>query len=611
MGTSSEEHAEHAERRIARAAAVAAAVWVVLLGASAGAVAWAGEYHVYSCRMPDGEVAPTDGWSESTSLSQTIDHTENACPSGGLGGMVAGLRSGHAHPANTDLATWAFNAPSGETIGAATLWRAGDTAGGGNSSDSYLFWLTGVANHGESTVLYESCDAFKGCHEKGDLEDPLAASNRVEVPNEALHSPYLSLNASCGSLVSGSECPSSPGDINGYATIIKLFAADITLNQETAPTVQEVSGSLATAATVSGSSDVAFTATDPGAGVYEAVFQVDGQVVSSTALDANGGRCHDVGQTTDGLPAFLYTQPCEHAVTADVPFDTTSLSEGPHHLVVSVTDAAGNSTPVVDRQITVAQPSAGGGQSGGGQSAGQSSGQSSPGPGAATGAGQPASRGAPNGSEASENAVLSARWRGVGGMHITSAFGQAHTVQGRLTTPAGHAIAGALIDVSLAPAAAGAHTLALPGAHTDSAGRFTITLPRAAPSGALRLGYRSRLGDTLPVATRTLALSVRAGVQLHITPRTSAAGHTIHFSGRLLGGPVPPGGKQLILEARSPGTPWIEFNVIRSDAHGAFHASYRFRLPGPVAYSFRVLSPGEADYPFLAGASNVVGVLER
>jgi hypothetical protein len=592
-----------AGRGIARAAVVAV-VWLVLLGATASAVAWAGAYHVYSCRTPDGGVAPIDGWSESTSLSQTIDHTENTCPSGGLGGMVAGLRSGHVHPANTDLATWAFNAPAGETIGAATLWRAGDTAGGGTSSDSYLFWLTGVANHGESTVLFESCDAFKGCPEKGDLEDPLAANNRLEVPNEALHSPYLSLNASCGSLVSGSECPSSRGDINGYATVVELFAADITLNQESAPTVQEVSGPLATAPTVSGTSDVAFTATDPGSGVYEAVFQVDGQVVSSTTLDSNSGRCHDVGQTTDGLPAFLYTQPCAHSVSEDVPFDTTSLSEGSHHLVVSVTNAAGNSTPVVDRQVTVAQPSAGGGQSGGGQGASQSSSTGS-------GAGQPASRGALNGSEASEDAVLSAGWKGTRAVHLTSAFGQAHTVLGRLTGPDGRPIVGALIDVSEQPASAGARPLALPGVHTDSSGRFSVSLPRSVPSGALRLGYRSHLGDTLPVCTRTLALSVRAALSLHIAPRVSAAGQTIHFSGRLLGGPVPAGGKQLILEARSPGTRWIEFNVIRSDADGAFHATYRFRLPGPVSYSFRVLCPYEADYPFLAGASNVVGVLER
>jgi hypothetical protein len=588
--------------RVARAAVVAGVLWMAVLGATVHAVAWAGGFHVYACRLPSGEVAPVDGWSESTSLSQTLDYTGNACTTGG--GLVAALHSGHAHPANTDLATWSFNAPSGETLQAATLWRAGDTAGGGNSNDSYLFWMSGVANSGENTVVFDSCDAFKGCHEQGNLQDPLAANNRIEVPSSALHSPYLSLNASCGSLISGSECSSSPGDTNGYATSVELFAADLTLTQESAPAVKEVAGSLAEAATVSGTSDVAFTATDPASGVYQAVFQVDGQTVSTRLLDLNGGHCANVGQTTDGLPAFLYTQPCAHSVTADVPLDTTTLANGQHHLVVSVTDAAGNSTPVVDRQVTVANGTPSGGPSGGQSGGGPSSGTTG-------GGGQPPTRGAVNGSEAAEEAVLSANWKGTRAVHVTSAFGQTHTVQGRLTNPAGHAIAGALIDVSLVPAAAGATPPTLPGAHTDSAGRFTLALPRTVPSGALRLGYRSHLGDTVPVATRTLALSVRAGVALHISPAVSAAGHTIHFSGRLLGGPVPTGGKQLVLEARSPGGHWIEFDVIRSDAHGAFHASYRFRFPGPVTYSFRVLCGYEADYPYLAGGSNVVEVRER
>ncbi len=55
---------------------------------------------------------------------------------------------------------------------------------------------------------------------------------------------------------------------------------------------------------------MAFSASDPSSGVYEALFSVDGQVVQSTALDEDGGRCKNVGQTTDGLPAFLYVQPC-------------------------------------------------------------------------------------------------------------------------------------------------------------------------------------------------------------------------------------------------------------------------------------------------------------
>jgi hypothetical protein len=63
--------------------------------------------------------------------------------------------------------------------------------------------------------------------------------------------------------------------------------------------------------------------------------------------------------------------------------------------------------------------------------------------------------------------------------------------------------------------------------------------------------------------------------------------------------------------AGSPGGPWLEFHVIRSDAHGRFHTAHEFRYPGPAKYRFRVVSRYEADYPFQAGVSNVVGVAER
>ncbi|HEY7831029.1 MAG TPA: hypothetical protein VIC06_10750 [Solirubrobacteraceae bacterium] len=384
---------------------------------------------------------------------------------------------------------------------------------------------------------------------------------------------------------------------------MELFAADLVLNDESPPTVQEVAGRLAEAPTVGGTTDVSFTASDSGSGVYEAMFQVDGETVQRSVLDTNGGKCHDVGETTDGLPAFLYTRPCPPSASVDVPFDTTAIPDGTHHLLVSVTDAAGNTTPVMDKQVTVANratpPST--------QNPTSSTlGTTNP----ATAQAQPQDRGAANGSGASDQATLSARWKGAG-VRLTSAYGKAHTLEGRLTAPGGAAIAGASIDVSDMPASVGARAAGLSAAHTNTTGHFTLSVPRGLTSATLRLGYRSHLADTTPVATRTLTLAVQVAAQLHVTPKVSAPGHTIRFKGRLLGGAIPRGGKQLVLEARSPGNNWIQFNVIRTNAQGAFKASYRFRLPGPVPYSFRVVSRFEADYPFLAGSSNVVGVLER
>jgi hypothetical protein len=305
---------------------------------------------------------------------------------------------------------------------------------------------------------------------------------------------------------------------------------------------------------------------------------VDGQVVQRTVVDENGGRCRDVGQTTDGLPAFLYLQPCKPSVSADVGFDTAHVGNGPHHLVVSVIDAAGNAAPVLDRNVTISNPGA-------------------PGP--------------PNGINASDRASLSARWKGTRRGGVTIGYGRQATILGRLTGPGGVPIAGAQIDLLATPTYSGARTAAMASPHTGRDGRFTVRLRGPLCSRTLRLAYRSRLGAAPPVATRTLTLRVRAGIALGVRPSTASVGRSIFFRGRLLGGPVPHDGKQLVLEARSPGSGWLEFKVIRTGSRGRYRASYQFKFPGPADYEFRVLSEPESDYPFAAGHSNMVVVHER
>jgi hypothetical protein len=130
-------------------------------------------------------------------------------------------------------------------------------------------------------------------------------------------------------------------------------------------------------------------------------------------------------------------------------------------------------------------------------------------------------------------------------------------------------------------------------------------------SRTLRFAYRAHAGDAAPVVVRTLRLTVRASIGLRVSPHTTSVGRTIFFRGRLRAGPIPPAGKQLVLEARSPRSSWIEFEVVRSDPRGRYRASYRFKFAGPANYSFRARSEPESDYPYAAGASNVVHVHER
>jgi hypothetical protein len=578
------------------------------------AAAQAGKYHVYSCRTPSGAAAPVDGWSGTLAPGGAWDdYVTDTCSSGGA--LIAALGDETGHLAQVDRATWSFAVPPFARLTAATMARAGTTAGGGTGNATYQFWLSSP----KISSVFDQCVASIGCKSEGVFGQPSSAGNDVGVPVEKLGS-QLVFSAGCGGATEPEpwECPAGQGDPNNYAAAIYLYAADLTLEQTAGPSASSVGGELATAATVSGTSDVTFTATDPGAGVYAAELTVDGTPVETTVLDEAGGRCRNVGETTDGLPAFLYVQPCPSSVSADVGLDTSSLSNGAHHLIVRVLDAAGNSAPVLDRTITVDNPAgasapppggtAPGGETGAGNgNGGGKSGSSASG---SPPANQPPAT-QPNGQGASPHATLSARWRRTARTVLTSTFARRETIVGRLTGPSAAPIAGAQIELSATPAFAGAAAVAMRGARTRSDGTFSLTLPAHLSTRAIRLIYRAQAGEPRPAATRTLRLAVKAPLTLKVSPRATHQGGTIRFSGRLLAGPIPSGGKPLILEARSGYGAWIQFHVVRTDRRGRYRSSYRFRFPGPARYRFRVVCEAEADYPFATGLSPAAGVTER
>jgi hypothetical protein len=328
--------------------AVLASLNFALTGLVLTPSASAGQYHVYACRTPAGEPAPADGWNGES--FGPWDRAEDTCSKPG-GALVAALGDETAHPTDVEPASWIFTTPADDTMAGATLWRAGDADGGEVVNGSYEFWLAGASEFS----IFDQCAFQFGCPTGvGDPKVPLSSANRVPVPAANLGS-HLYAYAACGG-EPHFECPAGKGDASGYAAVVYLYAADIVLEQPAGPSVSNVGGELANEPTVSGTSDLFFTASDPGAGVWHATFAIDGHVVQSTVPDENGGRCRNVGETTDGLPAFLYLQPCLEEESVDVPFDTTGLSNGEHHLVVTIFDAAGNSAPVLDKQIDVQNP---------------------------------------------------------------------------------------------------------------------------------------------------------------------------------------------------------------------------------------------------------------
>jgi hypothetical protein len=581
----------------------APAALVVLCALAVGVGnARAGEFHVYSCRMPDGQVAPTDGWSGSA--SGAFVYAEEKCAKGG--GLVAALDDGTEHE-GSDIATWAFAAPPEEALVGAILWRAGDADGGVSKSGTYEFWLAGP----QENEAFDECvySGSEPCHTgKGDIENPLAPANRVALSPSHLGS-NIYINAAC--FVTLGLCKKGEHDPNGYAAVVYLYAADLVLQQSSQPTVSGVEGELATSSTLAGTADLAFRAEDSGSGVYQAVFTVDGSEVGRTVLGENGGRCRDVGQTTDGLPAFFYLHPCAPSLTVDLPFDTTTLADGTHHLIVSVTNASGNSTVALDRKVTIANHPP---QQTPTQQQPSSEGQ---GPAAAT-KNDPSSQANPvpqlnslNGTNASAGATLRVRWSSTAKPTLLARYGHPQTVLGHLRSSSGAPIAGASIQVLCTPAFQSARPSALASARTGADGSFRVRLPSGTPSSRLTFAYSSHLAQPSPDVIAGLALTVPAHLSLHVTPRTSHAGGRIAFTGTLSGSPLPPGGKQIVLEARTLTGPWRQFQVLSTAAHGRYHATYRFRLAGPIVYEFRAVSRREADFPYATGASGLVRVRER
>jgi hypothetical protein len=176
----------------------------------------------------------------------------------------------------------------------------------------------------------------------------------------------------------------------------------------------------------------------------------------------------------------------------------------------------------------------------------------------------------------------------------------------------GAPIANAAIDVVSKTTANDARELVKrSGPRTRNDGAWSFALPRGASSRDVSFRYRSHVNDTIASASATVRLRVRAGLRLVIHPRIAKRGQRIRFNGRLLGAPLPRGGKQIVLMARASRGPWVRFNVVRTGAGGRFHTTYRFQQPGTARYRFRALSLAEAAYPYLAGGSNVVVVRKR
>jgi hypothetical protein len=186
-------------------------------------------------------------------------------------------------------------------------------------------------------------------------------------------------------------------------------------------------------------------------------------------------------------------------------------------------------------------------------------------------------------------------------------FGQAVTIRGVLETYDGRPVARGVVDLgSRLRGAALSESVGTLRAGPDGAFSYTAA---AGPSRSIGLTYEGN--ELLKPATAQLRVLVPAATEMRANRTRVHNGQRVTFAGRLLGRPLPAGGKLVELQAFFRGA-WRTFATTRADRRGNWAYVYRFgATAGTVVYRFRARIDREDAYPYELGYGPVVAVTVR
>jgi hypothetical protein len=188
-------------------------------------------------------------------------------------------------------------------------------------------------------------------------------------------------------------------------------------------------------------------------------------------------------------------------------------------------------------------------------------------------------------------------------------FGNTIPLSGRLTTPGGNPLAGAVVEVSQRVKLRSAPWKRIAMVRTSRTGRFRFRALRG-PSRRLRFRYPG----TAKIRARStdVDLGVRARTSIRANRGHVVNGEDVTFQGRLRGREYGSVGKTIYLQVYTRGR-WATFATPRAaPTSGRWSQDYRFTATrGLVRYRFRAVVPREAGYPYERGTSRVVRVTVR
>lgn len=500
---------------------------VALLLALAAALLLAGPaaaapYTVFSCQGPAGEALPGTAWTGSTSGAGATTSVD--CATGLRAALAPSAPSG---PAGASLG---FAAPAGTRITAFELVRTLRATVGGLLPTGYV---ANVASVDPAGALGPGCAGGGLFPSACTVGDPPLAASGVSLGG-------IALSAAC----TQSSCP--PADPAAEAVLTR---SRVVLEDGTAPTVANVSGTLGTdrvtrSVTVAGS--------DVGGGVATITASIDG---GDPVGVGSGGAC--------AVP-FSAAQPCPSERETTFSIDTGGLKAGDHVATGTISDAAGTATSW--GPVPFAVP-AGGSSDAAGAPAGS---VAVPVPGSAGGAPAPTARLTLEGS--------------------TTRSGRVRPT-GRLRTAGGSGLAGVVVRLTRTrPSASGPRTTALKSVRTGADGRFTAA---ALPEGAWTVAAAADVQDGTVTASSRLKTALRTTAVP--SPTRLRTGALMVLSGRLTGAGAARGGVRVRIQAVVKGR-YRTVAAVRTTSNGTWRWRHRFtKVSRPTLFAFRAVVPGEGD----------------
>jgi hypothetical protein len=347
-----------------------------------------------------------------------------------------------------------------------------------------------------------------------------------------------------------SECPAASRAASGFASL-HLIVEDAFRPVLRTP----LSGSLADPNATTPVRDLHFSVEDRGGGLRSATLEINGVAVQTVSFGNSTDPC---------VPPYGDLTPCPSEAQGSFSFDTTSLPPGEHSGRLLIHDAS-NAAPLAHEFHFIGL--------------------------GAPGTGHQFICSSRTGFEAS-------------GPTRPVPYGKRVNVSFRLPSTVGlpptlRVLRG---DTSVKPIAKA----------RLRRGRYW-TVVRVRRAGTVRLGFPLSSQAVVFRCSTPSWLSVRAGAELSLRPRSLNNGETLHFRGRVLGGRTA-ARRAVLIQARARGgsRKWTPVRVLRTDDRGRFRMRYTFRRTTQrVRFEFRAVVRAERGFPYAKGWSRRRSVLVR